>query len=109
MQCPCRPHMLMEQKERNNGMKVQKAIKIIDHISNNIKESTPLWQAFEIALVSLEKQIPNKPKSIEPEDDGDCWVKCNCGAMSHVNESYTQFYCWQCGQLLELDVEEGVE
>ena len=96
-------------RERKDEMTVQEAIKILDNVSNDIKESTPLGQAFEIALVRLEKQIPSEPECIEPEDDGDCWVKCNCGAVSHSNVCYSQCYCWRCGQLLELDVEEGAE
>ena len=83
-------------------MTVQEAIKILDNISNSIKESSELGQALEIALVSLEKQIPKKPvKTL----DGS--LACECGLVLQVkNKRRCLYCCHNCGQAIDWEGEE---
>lgn len=83
--------------------RIEEAIKILDNISNSIKESSEMGQALEAALVSLEKQIPKTP-SIEGDGyapDGtfvfDEWLCPNCDSRYEIDyEDYE--YCPNCGQ-----------
>lgn len=89
-------------------MNVQEAIEILDKVSNDIKESTKLGQAFEIALVNLEKKIPKKPrfrhtKKFDGYNDGWCPF---CG--DYVQEyEYDKKYCQECGQALDWSENEN--
>ena len=54
---------------------------------------------------ALEKQVAKKAEKIEPDanNDIDVWVDCPCcGATKRVSKHHNQYYCWKCGQLIEL-------
>lgn len=65
-------------------------------------------ESIDVAIESMEKQIPRKPKKMEKDaiNDLDTWVECSCGAMKKMDtEKHKLVYCWKCGQLLSW--EEG--
>lgn len=85
--------------------RVEEAIKILDNISNSIKESSAIGQALEAALVSLEKQIPKKPENIvEDMSIFDCPA---CGhTILAIDDMTIHKNCLMCGQSLDW---EGAE
>lgn len=76
-------------------MTQEAALKILDNISNSIKESSELGQAFEIALANIEKQIPNKPEVIQ----GFMNI-FHCPICEGI-VGFKQKYCGNCGQKLD--------
>lgn len=62
-----------------------------------------VFTAHKMAIESLEKQIPMKPKEIKAIDSNDnAVVECVCGATQEVAvKSIKSVYCWRCGQRLD--------
>ena len=85
---------------------IEEALRILDELSNCVKESSPLGQALEAALVALEKQIPKKPTY---EGDGyapdgsfvwDVWLCPHCNNRYEVD--YDEYdFCPNCGQAID--------
>ena len=92
-------------------MSNKESLKILDDISNSIKESSNAGQALQAALVAIEKQIPNKPTF---EGDGyapdgsfvwDEWICPNCDKRYEVDyEEYD--FCPNCGQAIDWSADE---
>jgi hypothetical protein len=71
-------------------MKTQEAIKELKGYADNSWGS--LNEAFEMAIKSLEKQIPKKPK----ERQGTTYSFCPCCDSNNIYE-----YCGDCGQKID--------
>ena len=70
-------------------------------------EDGKAFEDLELAIKSLEKQVPKKPKmrhikSYDGFNDG--WCPC-CEEYIQENE-YDMFYCQMCGQKLDWSDEE---
>lgn len=79
-------------------MSNKEALKILDYISNFIKESTDAGHVFEAALLAIEKQIPKETELIDKIYDE--VRKCpTCGKATEYNGK--EFYCKKCGQKLK--------
>ena len=93
--------------------RINDAIKILSGLYDSVKESSPLGQALEAALVALEKQIPEKPTY---DGDGyapdgsfvwDEWLCPHCQNRYEVDFDEYDF-CPNCGQAIDLK-QEGEE
>lgn len=84
--------------------RIEEAINVLDNISNSIKESSAIGQALEAALVSLEKQIPKKPESIDADMSiFDC---PSCGnTILAIDDMTIHKNCLMCGQALDWEGE----
>ena len=67
------------------------------------------YEAIEMAVEALEKQMPKKPKQIgKIDENGNAEVECDCFASQDVAiKTIKRVYCWRCGQCLDWSEERG--
>ena len=70
------------------------------------KQIPEYYEAMEIAINALGKQIPKKPKSITPVENS-MYVKCpTCKLTTVLYDGCIMEYCKNCGQKLDWSDEE---
>lgn len=62
-----------------------------------VKEEKPLLEAYGMAVLALEKQIPKKPTPYFSDE-----YKCPiCDSLVNLASGYKQPFCYECGQAID--------
>ena len=62
-----------------------------------VKEDKPLIEAYGVAVLAIEKQIPKKPIPYFSDE-----YKCPiCDSIVNLSSGYKQPFCYQCGQKID--------
>lgn len=88
----------------------EEAIKGLLNVKMQMFEESPFTEAVDLAIKTLEKQIPKKPIiDIGYDTEGNVWNdwQCPCCRKSYLLDEEEYNYCFECGQ--SIDWTEGAE